>query len=328
MTPDRNLRPLVMGTLVVLSLWGITSAQAPQPARVDRPRLLEDLRVLAADDMQGRELGTAGGDKARAYVLQRFRSAGLQPLGTSYEHPFTATTRTRGGQSAERHGVNVVGVINGTAAHNRYIVISAHYDHVGMRRGQVFNGADDNASGTAALFELARYYRAHPPSTSLLFVAFDGEEEGLLGSRAFVRAPPVPVSSLLVDLNADMIGRDPDNVLFVVGLARHPALKPFIDRVASRAPVKLRIGHEPPFGRGEDDWTEDSDQYAFIEAGIPGLYFGVEDYAHHHQPTDDFETMTYDFYVRSVETLIDVIEEFDRGAEALASTRAAATISR
>src|SRR6185436_17011755 len=97
---------------------------------------------------------------------------------------------------------------------------------------------------------------------------------------------------------------------------------PFVERVAARATVTLRMAHEAPESRGEVDWTRDSDKYAFMEAGIPALYVGVEDYDQHHQPTDDFETISYDFYVRAVDPVIELIREFDQGADALRAHRA------
>jgi len=311
-----RLRATVLAVIALLgvSVWAQGSAT---PSTVDRAALLEDLRLLSADDMEGRAFGQSGGAKARAYVVRRFRESGVLPIGDGYERPVTSS-----GRAATRTGANVIGVIRGTAHPGQYIVLSAHYDHVGMRGTQVFNGADDNASGTAALFGIAMYFRTHPPATSILLVAFDGEEAGLIGSRAFVRDPPVPAASMLVNVNADMIGRDPRNLLFVVGTNRYPALRPFIERVAARAPITLRMGHEAPESRGEDDWTRDSDQYAFMEVGIPALYVGVEDYDQHHQPTDDFETITYDFYVRAVDTIIEMIREFDRGTQALTALRA------
>jgi Zn-dependent M28 family amino/carboxypeptidase len=119
----------------------------------------------------------------------------------------------------------------------------------------------------------------------------------------------VDASALGIDLNMDMIGRDPDDKLFVVGVYLQPSLRPYVERIAAGAPVKLLIGHDTP---GEkEDWTNESDHYPFIQAKIPALYFGVEDFDQHHQPTDKFETMTLDFYVRAVETLIKATQEFD-----------------
>src|SRR5436190_10247304 len=109
--------------------------------------------------------------------------------------------------------------------------------------------------------------------------------------------------------NADMIGRAPDDKLFVVGTALQPFLRPYIEAVAAKAPVKLLMGHEDPKQR--EDWTRDSDHYSFIQAKIPALYFGVEDFDQHHKATDDYATMTYPFYVKAVETLIQSVQYFD-----------------
>ena len=271
---------------------------------INAKQLLRDLQVLSADDMEGRAVGSPGGAKARAYVVRRFIDSGLTPFGTSFEHAFTFS-----GRGGEVKGANVVGRIDGARALRPYIVITAHYDHVGVRNGQVFNGADDNASGTAALFALAEYFNRHKPQHSLIFVAFDGEESGLQGARAFVASPPVDVSTLAINLNLDMIGRDPNNLLFAVGTRQQPFLKPFIERIAAKAPVKLVMGHDDPTQK--EDWTSQSDHAAFCRAKIPCLYFGVEDFDQHHRATDDYETMTHAFYVRAVETMVLAIQEFD-----------------
>jgi Zn-dependent M28 family amino/carboxypeptidase len=213
----------------------------------------------------------------------------------------------------------LIGHIDGKSQPRRYIAISAHYDHLGVRNGVVFNGADDNASGTAALFAIASYFTAHPPANSLLFAAFDAEELGLLGSQAFVKDPPVDHRRIAIDLNLDMIGREPNNKLFVVGTRLQPFLKPTIEGVAKSAPVRLLMGHEDP--AQPEDWTRDSDHFSFLQAGIPALYFGVEDFDQHHKATDDFETMTTDFYIRAVETMIQVIERFDANLDDVEKTR-------
>ena len=298
---------LAMGAVLitVTMLWAMQ--EAPRSALIDSRQLLLDLKTLSADDMQGRQVDTPGGAKARAYVISRFKESGIAPFGTSYEAPFTFTGR--GASAAERHGVNIVGRIEGTKQPQRYIVVSAHYDHIGVRNGQVFNGADDNASGTAALFALGKYFSQHKPANSILFVAFDGEESGLRGSQAFVNHPPVAADLLSVNLNADMIGRDPNDKLFVVGTAQQPFLKPMVEAIAAKAPVKLLIGHEDP--KQPEDWTRDSDHYSFMQKKIPALYFGVEDFDQHHKATDDYETMSYNFYVRAVETLAQAVEYFD-----------------
>jgi len=297
---------ILAAVVLAAASLGVQQA-APSSTVIDSTQLLRDLKTLSADDMQGRQVDTPGGEKARAYVIEQFKAAGVQPFGESYTASFTF---------AGRHGVNVVGHIDGTRQPVRYLVVSAHYDHVGVRNNVVYNGADDNASGTAALFALAKYFAAHRPQHSLLFAAFDGEESGLRGSAAFVKSPPVASDALVVDVNMDMIGRDPDDKLFAVGTRLNPFLKPYLDRVAAAAPVKLLFGHETP---GEkEDWTRDSDHWSFQQAGIPGLYLGVEDFDQHHAPTDDYETITYRFYVHAVETALAVVKEFDANLDAIA----------
>ena len=310
--------------LVLCSAAAVACAaeSLPQPqAVVDWASLLADLRMLSADDMEGRLVGTPGGAKARAHIVDRFRASGIEPLGASFEHPFTFASGANDGGVATT-GVNVIGLVRGREMPDRYIVITAHYDHVGVRGGEVYNGADDNASGTAALFAIGRHFSRQPPAASLVLAALDGEEGGLRGARAFIEAPPVPLDAVALNLNLDMIGRDADNVLYAVGTYHYPYLRPFIEQVAARAPISLRMGHDEPGRPGVDDWTRDSDHFVFHERGIPFIYFGVEDYAHHHKATDDYETMTLDFYVGAVSTIIDATGVLAANLPAIAAGRA------
>jgi hypothetical protein len=319
--PAGRARALTLGAALSSALLTVVCAQGaarsapsdstaiPASRLIDSARLFDDLRALSADGMAGRRVGTPGGAQARAYVIARFEAAGLEPIGDRYDHPFRV--RVQEARATELTGANVLGVVRGTDRPDRYLIVSAHYDHVGVIEGRVFNGADDNASGTAALFALATYFTQHRPAHSLLFAAFDGEEEGLLGSRAFVRQPPVPRDALGATVNVDMIGRDDTNTLWVTGTFQQPFLKPLIARVAAEAPVHLRMGHDNPRD-GRENWIGDSDQYSFFQAGIPALYVGVADEAQHHQPTDDYETITREFYVRAVETVLAIVQAFDR----------------
>ena len=316
----KKRRIIVLVVLVLaFSTRGLRAQDARPSTLIDSKALLNDLKTLSADDMEGRLVDTPGSAKARAYVIERFKASGIQPFGTEYTQPFAFAGR--GANAAERHGVNVVGHIDGTRNPGRFIVVSAHYDHLGVRNGTVFNGADDNASGTAALFALAKYFSTHRPANSLIFVAFDAEESGLRGSQAFVRTPPVDVASIIVNVNMDMIGRDPDPKLFAVGTVANPYLKPYIDAVAAKAPVRFLIGHEDP--KQPEDWTKDSDHYSFQQAKIPAIYLGDEDFAQHHKATDDYETMSYDFYIGAVETSLQVVLAFDTNLDAIVRARSA-----
>lgn len=295
-------------------------ALAPAVARattaIDEASLMHDLETLAADDMQGRKPGTPGHARARNYVAERFRESGIEPVNGGYLQSFTFTTR-RAPKTAQR-GTNIVGVIRGTARPDLAIVVTAHYDHVGVSNGRIFNGADDNASGTAALFALAKDFAARRPTHTLVFAALDAEEVGLRGARAFLDHPPVPLASIVLNVNLDMIGRDGRNTLYAVGTFQYPFLKPIIDRVARRAPVTLLAGHDGPGAPAQEDWTRESDHFAFHERGIPFVYFGVEDQEQHHKPTDDSATITRPFYANAVATVLDALRELDASAGAIA----------
>ena len=152
-------------TVVFLGLFAAVAGQAAPPRiQVDAGQIFRDVEKLAADDMEGRLVGSPGGQRAREYVLARFKQAGVGPAGDRFERPFTFTSR-RGGQ---QQGTNLVGVIRGTRDPARYIVVTAHYDHIGVRNGEVFNGADDNASGVAGLLAVAAHFASSPPEHSLL----------------------------------------------------------------------------------------------------------------------------------------------------------------
>jgi len=276
--------------------------------QIDAARLLEDVRTLSADAMEGRGAGTKGGALARAYVERRFKEAGLAPLWSSFEQPFELPS---GGKA-----VNLVGYVRGTKYPERLVVVSAHYDHLGVRDGQIYNGADDNASGVAVLLQLAAHYAgAARPEHSLVFAALDAEELGLIGAYALVRKFKAEKRDVALDVNMDMVGHSERGELYAAGTYHTPALRPALERVAAAAPVKLLIGHDRP-EQGHDDWTNQSDQYAFHKAGVPFVYFGVEDHKDYHQPTDDYDTLTLDFFVGAAETVLDAVETFDGELEA------------
>ena len=163
----RSLLPLswvAAGLVVALGAPG-TAAQ-PVPA-LDSARLLSDLSVLAHDSMEGRAPGSLGSLRARAFLERSLVEAGTEPVGDGYRHAF---------EWSDQSGVNLVGLVPGLADSGQVIVLTAHYDHVGVRAGEIYNGADDNASGAAALLEIARQIAASPLQHSLLLALVDAEE--------------------------------------------------------------------------------------------------------------------------------------------------------
>jgi Zn-dependent M28 family amino/carboxypeptidase len=270
--------------------------------------IMEGLRFLSSDSLEGRATGSEGAAEARRYLARMLEDAGARPLGPGFEHPFTWT---RGGDTIPRAGVNLVGRLEGSTFPERYIVVSAHYDHLGVRDGEVYNGADDDASGSMGLVALARAARSVQLRHSLLFVAFDAEEDGLRGSRAFVADPPVPLDSIVLDLNMDMVART-NGVLWAGGSHQTPALRPILEGVASRAPLDLRLGHDAPGAPEGDDWTNSSDHGPFNAVGIPYVYLGVEDHPDYHRPTDDFDRVVPGDYMNALRTALMTLLALDR----------------
>jgi hypothetical protein len=305
----------------------------PREARIDAAQVLGDVKTLASPAMAGRAVGTPGGKAAREYLLARFRELGLEPaFGKSFEQPFRFTPFRgvkfwRAGFWKKKEpidGVNVAGIVRGTVDPGHFLVVSAHYDHLGVRDGKLYPGADDNASGTAAMLAAARWFKAHPPRHSLLFVGFDGEERGLKGSAAFVAAPPVPLAQMLVDVNFDMLSRNPDNEIFVTGLHANPQLKPAVEAVRAQAKPTIIEGHDFPRPFWDmEDWTDQSDQGAFADRGIPFLYLGVADHPGYHHPSDTFEHIDQAFYLSVVESVLDLVGALDAADAAALRQRGA-----
>ena len=274
-------------------------------------QLMADVRTLSADDMEGRDTGSPGGERARAYIVSRLEALGIAAPAVGRLQPFSAEARTREGPKTY-NGTNIMGLIPGTRATDRYIVVSAHYDHVGIHDGQIYNGADDNASGVATMLELAARLKANPPEHSVLIVAFDGEERGLIGAKHFVQVPPVPLSAIALNLNFDMTARaETDGKLWVTGTYQHPTLRPALEALPANGAVSLAFGKDTPQDTGENNWVEASDQGAFYKAGVPFLYLGVDYHPDYHRPSDDFERITPAVFASSTELAIAAFRAVD-----------------
>jgi Zn-dependent M28 family amino/carboxypeptidase len=254
--------------------------------------------------MEGRETATRGNQLAREYIVHIFDSLQISKSGDSYVQPFPF------GNNGQ-HGNNVIGIIKGKQFENSYIAITAHYDHLGVRNGNIYFGTDDNASGTAALLAMMQYFKQHPPKHSLIFVAFDAEEKGLLGSKYFVSNCPVPLSSIMVNVNMDMISRNDSNEIYATGTYHYPFLKKYVDSIQPFTPVYIRYGHDGEKA-GSENWTNQSDHFPFHQHNIPYLYFGVEDHPDYHRPSDTFNKVNKSFYYQVCTMITAVITQLDQ----------------
>lgn len=278
----------------------------------DSVAMMEELRFLASDSLEGRQIGQPGNVVARDFVHAALREAGLREPALGFVQPFEF--RGRRDTTQVTQGANVVGFVPGTEPGLGAIVLTAHFDHVGVRNGEVYNGADDNASGTVALLSMARYLARRPLRHTVVFAALDGEEVGLRGARAFVDAKWP--EDIVLNVNMDMMARS-DSLLFAAGTFHYPQLRPILEAVEARPPVVLRFGHDEPGVEGVQDWTGSSDHGPFHAEGIPFVYFGVEDHEDYHRPTDDFERVDPAFFLNAVRTVLAGVIALDEGLGAV-----------
>ncbi|HEY5688502.1 MAG TPA: M28 family peptidase, partial [Yeosuana sp.] len=251
-----------------------------------------------------RRTGTQGAIKAQKYIIDQFQKLEILTLGKKFEQPFNFTNDRK-----QYDAVNILGLIMGTEKPEKYIVISAHYDHEGIKKGDIYNGADDNASGISALFSFAEYFKNNPPKHSVILAAFDGEELGLQGSKYFVNHSIIPSKEIIFNLNMDMISRSDNNELFAVGTSYNETLKQLIQNFKQTENVQLLTGHDGLDGK--EDWTNSSDHASFHNKGIPFLYFGVDDHEDYHTPNDDYENIQPEFYKESVKLIMAVFNKID-----------------
>lgn len=272
--------------------------------KVPQSQLLKDVEILASKKYEGRKPGTKGHDLAKTYLITRLQEVGVPhlPSMAGYEQTFDI----KGENQPDVKGTNLVSYVKGKT--DDVIVISAHYDHIGVVNKTIYPGADDNASGVAALLELAKYFKENQPHHTFIFALFDAEEIGLLGAKAFVNAPPVPIENIKLNINMDMISRNDKSELYVAGTYKYPEFKKYL--YSGNKEVKLLTGHDNPH-LGADDWTNQSDHAAFNTKKIPFLYFGVENHKDYHQPSDEFKNIDPYFFTNAVEVIRDVITNID-----------------
>ncbi|MBI2189056.1 MAG: M28 family peptidase [Acidobacteria bacterium] len=317
-------RPRVLALVAALFLplsQGVAQAPAGFARYVDRAQLMREVAALGNPGLEGRETGSPGAVRARAWIVERFREIGITPAGTGgYTQPFTVTAPelrhvlpgTRPFQTTIE-AANVVGRIPGRDLGARVIAITAHYDHLGVDDDVVYPGADDNASGVAVLLAAARHFLRSRPQHTMVFAALDAEEVGLHGAKTLVASAALPRGRVALNVNLDMVSRSAAHEIYAAGTYHTPWLTAVLLEVQRRASVRIRFGHDrPPAGAGGlEDWTRSSDHGAFHAAGIPFIYFGVEDHPDYHKPTDTADRIDPRFFGDTADMIVEAIRTFD-----------------
>ncbi len=295
------LRSLLPSLLPVFAIvLAHLPVQAAESAALTAQAMI-DVNKLASEEMAGRATDSKGSALARDYIISRLQQLGLTPCKDDFVHEFEFQTR----QGASRKGKNIIacspGSMNGHAS-APVLAITAHYDHLGEKGGKIYHGADDNASGVAAVLAIAAAMKENPSQHDLMVILFDAEEMGLSGSRAFAAKPVMDMARIGMNMNFDMIARGDKGELYASGAYHTPALKNLLASLDGTQGVKLKFGHDRP-EQGQDDWTKQSDHLPFFLAGVPHIYFGVEDHADYHQPTDTADKINPQFYLGAVDLL-------------------------
>lgn len=315
---------ILVASLLVISL-SLTSCHTKEEITVHKETLLANLKELSSDVYEGRGFSKPGNYKAQQYVANKFKELGLNTYSDSsyiqqFEHTFSGRWRQRlfPIKDAKKDlsnvgdttvvGGNVIGLIKGTS--DKSIVISAHLDHLGIRNGKIYNGADDDASGTVALFAIAEYFKKNTPKHTLIFAAVDAEEVGMHGSEYFVANFKGAKEKIALNINMDMIAHNDSLQLNASGIYHYPQLKNQLQNLNS--PINLTLGHDDPTNKEQDDWTYSSDHRSFHKRGIPFIYFGVEDHKDYHKDTDTFENINQDFYYEAVKLIIQAVDNYDK----------------
>jgi Zn-dependent M28 family amino/carboxypeptidase len=279
---------------------------------INQTLLWQDLTTLASDDMQGRQSGSEGARKAGEYIAHRYATIGLVSFDSaaSYLRPFTHKLWLN-----QFSGVNVVGWLPGSAYPEAFIVVTAHYDHIGGAGRRIFNGADDNASGVAAMLALAEVVHKQGSKYSIIFLATDAEEKGLYGAKEFVKNPPVAIDKIKYNLNLDMLAQGGRRKrLYVSGAQQFPELKPIVNRVIAESGLCLVDGHKrgsSRFGQKSLSWRKASDHAAFANKGIAYLFVGVNVHPDYHTIDDEVGKIDPRFYTAAAETALQLLRYMD-----------------
>jgi Zn-dependent M28 family amino/carboxypeptidase len=300
------------GALLFAAQNGLSPAQQAALDNITANALRGHVSFLASDLLEGRATPSRGLDIAAEYIASQFRRAGLAPAGTDgYFQP----GRIKLPKGPEVSGKNVAAVIRGSdpVLRETYILVSAHYDHVGMLPAgdgdRIFNGANDNASGTAGVLEIAAaLQRLEPkPRRSILFVLFFGEELGLAGSRYYVEAPLAPLKRTILNLNLEQLGRTEENGRNLTGTVRLTGQNASDVRKTVELAARwhgLRYDDTP----NGDHYFRFSDNLPFAEKGIPAHTLLVAfQYPEYHETSDHWDRLDYENMAAVVKTAATVV---------------------
>ena len=289
---------MVKFVTLLLLVFALDDCRSEEDITVEESR--KTLSYLASDEMEGRKPGNPGNFIAVSFIKKEFESYGLE----THLQKFTYTFRWRVGlirwRTVEIETMNVIGVLKGTS--DKHVVIGAHMDHLGVDGdGDAYNGADDNASGTTAILELAEAFGKSDarPKDTIVFIAFNAEELGLLGSKHYVSDPLLPLDDCKLMINLDMVGRLRGTTVTAQGGNLSRSVTQLVDKLDDNYPFDVNITAA----------GNRSDHAPFNWNGVPVLFFHTGTHPQYHRTTDDPDLINYEGLVNIAKFVKDLTVE-------------------
>lgn len=274
---------------------------------IDIESLKDNLFAIASDAMQGRETGSEGQKKAGNYIIEQYKSRGISfPKGaTSYYQKVPADFMNKQHNENLPDSENIWAFIEGSETPDEIVVVSAHYDHVGVKNGEVYNGADDDGSGTVALIEIAKAFQkaknaGNGPKRSILILHVTGEEHGLHGSRYYTENPLFPLKNTVADVNIDMIGRrddlhpDTNNYVYLIGADYLSSELATICETMNNKYINTKLDYKFNDRKDPNRFYYRSDHYNFAKNGIPSVFIFNGVHADYHKASDEVDKIEFD----------------------------------
>lgn len=277
---------------------------------ITQEELKAHLFVIALDEMQGRDTGSEGQKKAGRYLIEQYQKMGISypPSADGFYQPIPSKAMKTAWSPTLPDSENIWAYIEGGEKKDEVLILSAHYDHIGMKNGEIYNGADDNASGTAALLEIAQAFLAakkagHTPLRSILFLHVTAEEYGLHGSRYYTDHPIFSIKNTVANINIDMIGRrgfgkeDNDNYVYVIGSDRLSSDLHSLSEEANQY-VGLELDYTYNDLNDPNRFYYRSDHYNFAMKGIPAIFYFDGMHQDYHKATDTADKIDFPLFAK------------------------------
>ncbi len=284
--------------------------------------LKTDLTIVASDEMEGRETGSVGQKKAGDFLISEYKKNGISfPKGAdSYYQKVPAAYLNATRNEDLPDSENIWAFIEGSEKPDEIVVLSAHYDHVGIKHGEIYNGADDDGSGTVALLEIAKALQkakneGHGPKRSVLILHVTGEEHGLHGSRYYSENPLFPIANTITDVNIDMIGRrdefhkNSNNYIYLIGSDYLSSDLFTICEEANKNFTQLDIDYKYNDRNDPNRFYYRSDHYNFAKNGIPSVFLFNGTHEDYHRPTDEVSKIEFDALAKRAQYAFAIVWE-------------------